>query len=87
MVHVAIFEVFNFCVENVISDVRRQVALVMLESIHKKIMRTPFDKTSYLEQKARKVFHPILETNAVDLAPLQEFLGDYFRKVKSYNKL
>lgn len=50
-------------------------------------MRTPFDKTPYLEQDTCKIFHAISDTNAINLASLREFVSDYFQKVKVYNKL
>lgn len=86
-VHVVMPEVSDLCAANVISDNRRQIALIMWETLHKKITRIPLDTIVQFEPEARKIIHAISETGVANLAHLEEFIGDYFQKVETYNNL
>lgn len=59
----------------------------MLKSIQDKIVHTSYENVLNLGPKVTKVFFGISSIHANNLAPLQEFVRSYLKRVDNFNAI
>lgn len=74
-------------IKKVVSSFYRHVALSLWESIRDKIVRTSYEQVPHLKLEVTKVFSGISKIHAENLAPLQEFVSNYLKRVENFNVL
>ncbi|KAA0025724.1 uncharacterized protein E6C27_scaffold653G00030 [Cucumis melo var. makuwa] len=81
------FEISHFCVDNLISDLRRKTAITLSESLRQKIICTPFERVSSLKPEMRKIFAAIATSDSNNLTFLKELVDGYFQGVENHNQM
>ena len=63
------------------------LALNLWKSLQQKIVRTPFNNTYLLLDRANKIFEAITTNQAVDPSPLETLVAEYFDKANTFTSL
>ena len=81
------FEISHFCVDSLISDLRRQTTITLWENLRQKIIRILFERPSSLKPKMRKIIDAIETSGSNNLIILRELVDGYFQGVKNHNQI